>query len=360
MELTLRDLGPRRYAQMLLLRIFRIASYGNPQAHAQLVAQAREAGTGASETGKASSRSFFSDLWAGGLDLSPADQKRVLHAMTGIIAGFAGGFGGGFGGGFLVPAIVMFAIGQPVLGMIFLTLGVIGTAAGVLSPRLYLHHIANRPVSTGELESLAETNAGDSVETAYTRLLQDVLNYQPENDAAANRLREALLLLGEAIDRLPRAHSVRVDAGSLRDEVEQVRQKSAEEKDPVLAESYARRLAALEQSLRSVERSEQQVRRGLALREEMVTQINALRLSLHEQTPGVSDTFHLPGLAESVHSITRQAEAIASARAELDELPGYSASAASDGSGTGYPTVQAQPTEANTEDAAVLQVGHRR
>jgi chromosome segregation ATPase len=87
----------------------------------------------------------------------------------------------------------------------------------------------------------------------------------------------------------------------------------------VIIESQARRISALTQSLRNLQRNARISRRADALRDELMAQIGALRLGLSSLDTEMGE--NLPGLtslADSVRRVAAEAGALADAREELD------------------------------------------
>lgn len=258
-------------------------------------------------------------LWSQGTGMSDWEVQEALRGMTGIVGGFVGGFVGG-STGFWVPTITLATQGMPELACLFGAMGVAMTSIGVMWPGVALRRFATNPLTYGEVDILLE-QAPDVLTRSYLTLLHDALQQENITGKAADDVRAALRALGEALDRLPSHVNVtEADADQLRQEAETVEAQANAEPDATISASLSRRAEALSRSANAAQRSSLVLRRAAALREELSTQIEALRLELTSLYTGNGDTVDLSRLAETVRGVATEASAVADARNELDAI----------------------------------------
>lgn len=359
MELLPDDLGMRRRMTVALLRAGSAATQqvgpNSSAVAAQAVTQAESlrsgysTSTGSSDSApRKTSTGPYSRFLMRTAGLPESAGQGLLGSMSGTIGGIAGGIGGGFGGGFMIPALIMLMVGKLAVGIPFFLIGLLGLIIGFVLPALLLRDWARKPVTASELKALAEAQAGDILEVSYLELGRDLLMNPPQDEIAEQRLKDTYQALGEAIDRLPPPGSVVADIPALHIELAEVQKALEAETDPVIRESRERRAVTIEQTIRSAERAERNNRRVAALREELTSQVRALRLGFSDRSESRQDTATLDTLAESVRRIQTEADALSDARAELDAtlIPNLSAP---------WHTVKAETEEKNTEQVVQIQ-----
>jgi hypothetical protein len=336
MELLPKELGVRRHVAVTLLRSSALHGQMAPHMTApQVISQAEVFRSAYSEVGRMArdvsakvSTNPNEKVTAGPLtrfymsmmDMPPNAARQIISTQGGMIGGMAGGFGGGFGFGFMFPAFLMFFMKKkPEIAIIFFLIGLIGLAIGILGPAFILRNWSRKALTTLEVTVLAEAAKEDALEQEFLHLVQDALLYVPSSAQAEKELKDAIRSLGDAIDRLPPAHSVSVNVAELQADLERVREEAETEQDTVIRESLNRRATAIRQSLQGAKRTERNNRRAEALREELLAQVRALRISLSDRYERSEDVIRLDGLADSMGRINTEADAIADAQLELEE-----------------------------------------
>lgn len=164
----------------------------------------------------------------------------------------------------------------------------------------------------------------DPLARDYLALVRTILAVpSPQSVAAEQELRGAVHALGVAIESLP-LHGREVtteDPQGLRAEAGQLAAEAQNESDPVICASRQRRAESLLRRADTATKTVILLRRNQALREEVAEQINALRTNLNAFSVGGEQSVHeLASLAASIQSVTVEANAITSARAEIDAL----------------------------------------
>ena len=213
-------------------------------------------------------------FWGKATGLSEPAATTAIKSANGQLMGIAGGFGAGWG---------------------------------------------RTPLNEAEVEELLYTE-DDDLERSFLLLVREALRQQHLPEAAETELREAIRVLGTALDRLPPAPSqtAQRDAESLRTEARNLRQQALQEADRVAADSLERRADALERSASAVEKSSTLLRRNSLLRQELQAQLEALRLELTSTSVVGADTSGLAQVASVARGVAREADALATARTELD------------------------------------------
>ena len=229
--------------------------------------------------------------------------------ITGLGTLFAAIAGVGFGAANHNPAL-----GWGVFAAATASAGAL--AHGPLARRIFRR--AHRALSQSEIEELA-ARSSDELTRAYLQLARDSVLAEVPEEAGA-RIREALEALGDAISGLPAVIVEVLDTESLRAQAGALRERVAAEDDRITRESLERQAESLEQRAESHERSALASRRSVALRDEALAKIAALREAIAAQQLGVADASALAALSESARSIAREAQNTASAQ---DELTGY-------------------------------------
>ncbi len=317
MDIFLHDLGRRQQMTLLQWRAARLGSQNSGWA---------------AKTGAGPEQSFVSvpapgprmpprrtswlrRLWERSAGSSPEVAAAGMDALRGPSSGMFWGMNGG-AVGFWMPGILMLATGEHVGGLVMLLPGAVMSGIGFWVPGSYLRRVCCPPVSEAEAEAL-EALMPDELERAYLRLVISAVR-QPVLPETAMRVRAALQAIGEAIDRLPPGTMPRAEAGALFAEAAQAQAEAQTEQDAVVAASYERKAEALHRSALAVQRSQTLMRRAAALREEMLAQIESLRLGLAGFDTGSGDVGSLASLADAVRGVAAESMAVTDARAELD------------------------------------------
>lgn len=313
MELIPADLGDSRAIALFQMRA---SQFG----HQNLRSGRRLRGVlSASATPNALTR-----LWAKQTGLEGDAANQAVQSVKGQLNGFVGGFGGGWGIGFGAPAIMMMAqAGQNpamlIMGGIFGALSVTGFTIATLIPTSLVWRWGNTPLNTHELDLLLAQEE-DELERSYLLLICEALAQPNLHEAAQKELKEAIKVLGIALDRLPPAPAETANRNTegLRAEAQGLRQQALTETDRVAAESLERRADALERSASAMEKSSTLLRRNSLLRQELQAQLEALRLELGSTSVSGVDATSLAQVASVARGVAREADALATARTELD------------------------------------------
>jgi hypothetical protein len=315
MDTYLWDLGRRRQAALLQWRAASLnPQFGGARAGAGVMTFAPAAGAQSKRLGP------LTRLWASGAESPPEAITDALVAMRGQVQGVTFGLVCG-SIGIWIPTIAILASGYTdagtcVVGGFMAAMGTLMSGAGLWMPGRWLRRVCRPPLAAAEVEALL-TTATDELEKAYLRLIADVVR-QAVAPEAAERVREALRAVGEAIDQLPAVAVPRAGEGALREEAARARDEARREADPVVAASHERRADALERSADAALRSQVLTRRASALREEMLAQVESLRMGLAGFETASGDVAGLASLADAVRSVAVESLSMADARVELD------------------------------------------
>jgi hypothetical protein len=254
--------------------------------------------------------------------LTPEEEAHLWP----IIAPFSGGIMGGMGGGSLGvwPAgIIMLTDPHTAVGgvlMVAMGMGLLATS--MLLPSSIIKKHFHTTISASEIAEIRKDLAPEmALENAYLTLMQEALEHQELDASTQKELKSAIKAIGAAIAGMPsNAHALPENPKLLRLEAEQARTKASGETDSVILDSLLRKAEALERSAQTVERSEQVLRRTTTLREELLAQTEALRLHLAATRPqqGGINTETIGQLATSAQAVAREADAISSAKVELE------------------------------------------
>lgn len=166
-----------------------------------------------------------------------------------------------------------------------------------------------------------------------------------DDEAAEGNVREAVRALGTAIEDLPASAEsssmnsplplrtaladlpapgpelISDDPDALKAEAARLTKDAQAEPDSVIAASLWRRADSLARRADTAARTLMLLRRNQALRDEVAEQIDALRTSLTAfRVGGRQSATELADLAASIHRVALEANAITTARAEIDTL----------------------------------------
>ena len=314
MELIPADLGESRAIELFRLRALSQLSQGPSRRGGRLRSVL-------STPGKSSALTKF---WTKDSGLEGAAAEKTIQSVQGQLYGIVGGFGGGWGLGFGFPALMMAAQSGDKPGMLvaagfFGLMSLAGFGIATLGPRKMVQKWGKTPLSEQEVETLLQTE-DDALERSYLLLIRETLAQTNLPEAAQRELKEAIKVLGMALDRLPPApaETASRNTESLRAEAAELGQQAHTETDRVAAESLVRRADALERSAVALEKSATLLRRNSLLRQELQAQLEALRLELGSTAATGADASSLAQVASVARGVAREADALATARVELD------------------------------------------
>ncbi len=308
MELIPADLGNSRAIALFQMRAAQLNASQRPSRRLRNAIVA---------SGKANG---LTRLWAKETGLEGEAGVKAIQSAGSQLYGIAGGLGGGWGFGFGFPAVMMATVAhQPVMACIFGAFSLTGFGIAALLPRHLVHKWGKTALNYQELEQLL-TQEDDELERSYLFLIREALSQSNLPEAAQKELKEAIKVLGLALDRLPPApaETASRDTQSLRAEAETLRQQAVTETDRVASESLGRRADALERSASAMEKSATLLRRNSLLRQELQAQLEALRLELGSTSVSGADATSLAQVASVARGVAREADALATARTELD------------------------------------------
>jgi hypothetical protein len=175
---------------------------------------------------------------------------------------------------------------------------------------------AHEALSPKEVEDLIG-RCPDELTKAYLQLVRDA-TLVPASETVAQKLREAISALGEAIEALPAVVIEPQDTTLLRTQALELRERSVAESDALIAQSLARQADSFEQRAESQAKSALVSRRASVLRDEILAKIAALRDALAAQQTGALDATALASLSESARSVAKESQSAASAHEELE------------------------------------------
>ena len=316
MELIPADLGDSRAIALFQMRAAQLSTH-TPRSGRRL--------RGALSA--TSSPNILTRLWEKETGLEGEAANQAVQSVKGQLNGFVGGFGGGWGLGFGAPAVMM--LGQAgqnpamlIMGGIFGAMSVTGIALATLMPKSLVRRWGKTPLTPHEVDILLAQEE-DALEHSYLLLIREALAQPNLPEAAQRELKEAIKVLGMALDRLPPApvETANRNTESLRTEAQELRQQALAETDRVAGESLERRADALERSASAMEKSATLLRRNSLLRQELQAQLEALRLELGSTSVTGIDSTSLAQVASVARGVAREADALATARAELDSPP---------------------------------------
>lgn len=319
MELTPADLGDSYAIALFQMRA------------AQLNASQRPSRRIKTALASALRPNLLTRFWARQTGLSGEVAEEAARSVSGQLNGIVFGLGGGMGLNGAIQATVMSTVGHGRDWPIALMMGAI-SVTGFLMAGLIPGHLIRKwgrtPLNGQELERLL-SQEDDELERSYLLLIRDALSQKQLAESAQRELKEAIIAIGEALDRLPPApvETASRDTGSLKAEATQLRQSALQETDRVAAGSLERRADALERSANALEKSVTLLRRNALLRMELAAQLEALRLELASQSVHGTQTIHgtdtssLAAVADIARGVAREADALVRARAELDAPP---------------------------------------
>lgn len=275
---------------------------------------------------------FWGRLWARGSGLNDTQAAAALPALSSSTLGLFWGLGGSGGGLAVIGALIGALSGKAEVAAMLGGAGALLAVPGLLSPGPFFRSLHKKPLTPGEVETLlAATPPDHALERAYLNLALAAIR-QPSSRTRAGAagaeddVRDALRALGEAIDNLPpgaQSGAPDVDTTALQRDAQQTLVRAETEPDPVIGASLRRRAEALERAAEAANRSALLLRRGAALRDELLAQTEALRLGLTAFDAGGSVASldagaNLRRLAESVRDVAHEARSVALAREELD------------------------------------------
>ena len=264
---------------------------------------------------------FLGKFWSQGTDMTPEQAAVGLPAASMQTMGSVWAqliFGALLS--FLIAVIVIkkgSASPEVAMSVAAAVTGLIGYMGAFPLGKATFKGLHQRPVTVSELEALLSKTEIDSVEKSYFTLLRDAIRQDIPKEAE-RRMRDAITSLGAALDRLPPVVAVPQDTMGLRADAARLMQEARAQTDRILAESLERRAEAVERRATLNERSALYARRQMALRAEVLDQIEALREGVAAFQTGAADVDCLEALSQSAHRLAAETAAAASARAEVD------------------------------------------
>ena len=317
MKILPSDLGMQHHAALLRLRAMSAGTgtTGNAGASGSFLSMP-------SKGDRQAKPGLLGRMWVSGLGLDDSAAASVLDGVKPMSYGTIGGFVGGGGMGMLGPIIASLANHNPALAAVFgaVSMGFVGV--GFTSPGLMLRHWNRKPLTSGEMDTLIHSIAENPLEKTYLMLVRDLVQ-QDVPDAAAVEVCQSLNSIGEAIYKLPNVSVY----GTQEDDVllasaEASHQAALQEPDSVIAASLFRRAEAQASAAQAASHSALMIRRAKALRDELMAQMEALRLGIASYQSGETDTTHLTRLAGRVRSVATEATTIAQSKNELEAAVG--------------------------------------
>ena len=308
MELTPADLGDSRAIALFQMRAAQANASQRPS---------RRLRNALFSSGKSN---FFIRLWAKETGLQGEAAQQAVRGVSGQLYGILFGLGGGLGLNLGIQSVIMGLVAnQPIGAAVMGAASIAGLTLATQIPGGLLRRWGKTPLSDQELETLLQAE-DDPLERSYLLLIREALLQNNLPATAQTELKEAIQVLGMALDRLPAApaETAQRDTVSLRAEAASLHQQSVTEPDRVAAESLVRRADALERSAAAMEKSATLLRRNSLLRQELQAQLEALRLELGSTSTLGADAGSLAQVASVARGVAREADALATARAELD------------------------------------------
>lgn len=211
--------------------------------------------------------------------------------------------------------------------------------------RFRYRHLVSHSVSTDELEALRKpverppslgqqvfalllnqtlpTSTDETLEDAFLALAGDVLRLETGSAEAESEARSALKALGDAVSDLPAPSALPdVDIADLLADAEILLMRARRERDPVIAGSLERQAEATVRRARALTDAMKLARRTGVLRQEVRSQVEALRAALPTLARTASTASGLGAgrfttLAEQVRGVAREAASVAAAQEEL-------------------------------------------
>lgn len=220
-----------------------------------------------------------------------------------------------------------------------------GGIVGLALPRLRRRQVHETPLSAQELarlrpektyvasasvldtifstllgQPLPQATQKHTLEDAYFDLIADALPLEVASLEAEAQLRTAIESLGNAVASLPA--TAPVDESEISDlvaDAETLLIRSKREKDPIIAESLHRQAEAAVRRARALQNAARIARRTRTLRDEVYSQIGALRASLpaFSQVSQSITTGRIQEMAESVSKVAQDAASVVAAQEEL-------------------------------------------
>jgi hypothetical protein len=294
---------------------------------------------------------FLGRIWSWGSDVPEDVAAATLPLMIDQTGPLVAGFGTGVG--LISLAVILLSAFQPDIALP--TAGVAGALlyGGIVAvPRRSFRRLHDRPVRHEEIEALkggkskfgeglvkrpsrgpimklfqsmkgsAARRPGDELENEFLTFVQDALTIQGISPTAEAEVRRVLRTIGETVAALPPADAPEnEEVGDVLGDAEMLAARARREPDQIVADSLLRQADANVARARAMENNRKLRRRTQVLREEMLTQIRAVRSLLpslvSDAATAATDFGRFATLAASVQSIASEANSVADAREEL-------------------------------------------
>ncbi len=311
MNLSPRDLGTEHFASIVRRRLSPLAPYASGQTnqkHANAASKSR------------SLRTRLLNYWLRDLGLDDTTHEKIAE-VVGTSPSYSANIGVAvmFSVMFMLPALTMLIAGAPsFITIFFLLMWGLMMWATLFAPRMTLRQVLQKPVTTGEIETLLSSAQG-RLDRSYLTLVLDATRHNGTLSASAQSdIRAALAALGDAISRLPSGPVPTADPTVLRREAEEFRLQAGRENDAFVRASFLRQAESLEKRADLGLENATSARRISALRREARTQMDALRalLAAFSQTnPG--EAAQNVALADAVSRVAGEAQSLSQAHREL-------------------------------------------
>ncbi|MBC8135052.1 MAG: hypothetical protein H8F28_04090 [Fibrella sp.] len=158
---------------------------------------------------------------------------------------------------------------------------------------------------------------------AYAHLVCDIIQSQHITPAAIAALRDAICSLGEAANAISATQIPQANVQSLRYNALLARERASSETDLVIKAALIQEADAHEAAADAAKQNALTAKRIDALKDTLVAQMEALRLTLPAFQMNNTGIPHLLSLSERIGAVAAQASAITSAHAELNGTAGY-------------------------------------
>jgi hypothetical protein len=305
-------------------------------------------------------------LWAQGLNLS----EEITAATLPMVADSTMPLVNGLGTAIVLVTTAILLITQPsLLGVAaLLTAALFGLYACIfLLPRRKFHALHNAPLRWDELEAMKgrDRKAGEGrielsnrplmrlfqsirgtgtkpkeeeLERVFLGMVQDALPLSNLSPTAETEVKRVIRALGEGIAAVPAIEADAEDVADVLADAEMLAARATREGDKIVADSLLRQADANVSRARAMENNRRLARRTRILREELTSQVRAVRSLLphlgSDAATASTDFGRFATLSADVQGIANEAASVADAREELaqalrpyqttiDETPAY-------------------------------------
>jgi hypothetical protein len=294
---------------------------------------------------------FLGRIWSRGSGVPEAVAAATLPLMIDQTGPLVAGFGTGVG--LISLGVAVLSAFQPEIMLSTAGIASVLLYGGIIAvPRRSFRQLHERPVCHEEIEALkggkakfgeglvkrqprgaimklfqsmkgsAPRRPGDELEQEFLTFVQDALRTQGLSPTAEVEVRRVLRTIGETVAALPAPDAPEnQEVADVLGDAEMLAARARRETDPVVAESLLRQADASVARARAMENNRKLRRRTHVLREEMLTQIKAVRSLLpslvSDAATAATDFGRFATLAASVQSIASEADSVSDAREEV-------------------------------------------